>query len=159
MRTETRTLYKFDELPTEAAKQQARDWWIGCGDPAWNDESRESIQTFCTHFGVKLKDWEIGAYYPLSYSTDAEPHHFRGKRLHDFKRDYMPTGYCLDCDLWMTFYDQFKATGDAKAAFDDALYAGFKAWQQDLEHQMSDEYIDEHLCINEYEFDEEGRIV
>ena len=158
MRTATITLYTFDELPSECAKERARETgrqWVS-EDPAWFDESLASINTFCEFFGVKLKTWEVGPYYPFHFSTDAENRHFRGRRLREFDRDYMPTGYCLDCDLWMTFYDEFKKTGDAKTAFNEALHAGFKAWRDDLEYQLDDESIDKFLTINEYEFDEYG---
>jgi hypothetical protein len=70
----------------------------------------------------------------------------------------MPTGYCLDCDLWMTFYDEFKATSSAKKAFDKALWAGFIGWRNDMESQLEDDYIDEHMMMNEYEFTEDGDI-
>ena len=156
MRTETITIYKFDELPTERAKERARDWWREGMDFPWGDESRESIQAFCEHFGVTLKSWSVGPYAPFDFSTNAEQSHFRGRRLRDFNRDHMPTGYCLDCTLWMTFYDVFKRTGDAKQAFNDALWEGFKDWRNDMESQMEDEHIDEMLTINEYEFTEEG---
>lgn len=155
MRTIEKTVYLFDEL-SDKAKDRAREWWRDGMDFAWQSESRQSIEAFCSHFGVNLRRWSVGPHYPLEYSHDAENHHFRGMRLRDFNRDNMPTGYCLDCDLWMTFYDRFKATGDAKAAFDDAVYAGFLAWQKDMEHQLSDECVDEMLIANEYEFDEEG---
>ena len=157
MRTETITIYKFDELPTERAKERARDWWREGMDFSWGDESRDSIQVFCKHFGVTLKSWSVGPYAPFDFSTNAEQSHFRGRRLRDFNRDHMPTGYCLDCTLWMTFYDVFKRTGDAKQAFNDALWEGFKDWRNDMESQMEDEHIDEMLTINEYEFTEEGK--
>jgi hypothetical protein len=157
MRTETITIYKFDELPTERAKERARDWWREGMDFSWGDESRDSIQVFCKHFGVTLKSWSVGPYAPFDFSTNAEQSHFRGVRLRDFNRDHMPTGYCLDCTLWMTFYDVFKRTGDAKQAFNDALWEGFKDWRDDMESQMEDEHIDELLTINDhYEFTEEG---
>ncbi len=158
MRTATVTLYTFDKLPSEQAKDRARETgrqWVS-KDPHWFDESLASINTFCEFFGVKLKTWGVGPYCPFHFSTDAENRHFRGRRLRDFDREYMPTGYCLDCDLWMTFYDEFKKTGDAKTAFNEALCAGFKAWRDDLEYQLGDEYIDEFLTINVYEFDECG---
>jgi hypothetical protein len=158
MRTETINLYKFNELPTERAKERARDWWRSASDLAWSDESRESIQAFCAHFGVTLRDWSVGPYAPIDYSTDAENRHFRGHKLRDFTREHMPTGYCLDCDLWQTFYDEFKRAGDAKGAFESALDAGFKAWRADMEGQFEDEYVDKHLEINEYEFTEDGQI-
>lgn len=158
MRTEQVTIYKFEELPTGAAKERARDWWRGLGETFWADESLESIQAFCEHFGVTLKTWEVSAYSSPYFSTNAENQHFRGLKLRDFRPDHSPTGYCLDWDLWSTFFHEFKRTGDAKAAFDAALWEGFKSWRNDLEHQCSDEYIDEHLTINEYEFTEDGRI-
>jgi hypothetical protein len=106
---------------------------------------------------VTLKSWSVGPYAPFDFSTNAEQSHFRGRRLRDFNRDHMPTGYCLDCTLWMTFYDVFKRTGDAKQAFNDALWEGFKDWRDDMESQMEDEHIDELLTINDhYEFTEEG---
>jgi hypothetical protein len=161
MRTETITLYKFDELPTDTAKERAREKgrdWIS-NDPSWIDESLQSIETFCDHFGVKLTNWSIGAYFSIDYSTNAENSHFRGVKLSQFTRDHMPTGYCLDCDLWMTFFDEFKRTGNPKGAFDAALWAGFKSWRNDLESQLEDDHIDEFLSINEYEFDECGNLV
>lgn len=158
MRTETITLYKFQELTNERAKERARErgrQWMS-EDPAWCDESRQSIQAFCEHFGVTLRDWSVGAYSPIDYSTDATNQHFRGVKLRDIDRNAMPTGYILDCTLWQTMHDEFKRTGDAKAAFESALDAGFKEWRDDLKGQLEDEYIDDFLTANEYEFDEDG---
>lgn len=157
MRTETITFYHFDEL-SEEAQERARDWWRNnAAEYAWMNESRQSLETFCDHFGVKLKSWTIEAYITPDYQAEFSNANFRGLKLRDYHRDYMPTGYCLDCDLWMTFHDEFKRTGDAKAAFDAALWRGFIAWRNDLEAQNSDEYIDDHLTINEYEFTQEGQ--
>ena len=155
MRTIEKTIYKFHELD-ERAKERARNWWRGCDITAWDDESLHSIKTFVEHFNASLTDWRVGAYSPVEWKTDAEQRNFRGVKLRDFKRDHMPTGYCLDCDLWMTFYDEFKRTGNAKQAFEDALWAGFYAWRKDMEWQDSDECIDETIEANEYEFYEDG---
>lgn len=160
MRTETITICKFNELTDPAAIERARErgrQWVG-EEMFWSDESRQSIEAFCEEFGVTLKDWSVGAYSPIEYSTSAENRHFRGRKLREFNRDHMPTGYCLDCSLWQTFYDEFKRTGDAKGAFNAALWAGFKEWRDDLESQLEDEYIDDFLTANEYEFTEDGRL-
>lgn len=69
----------------------------------------------------------------------------------------MPTGYCLDCTLWETFRREFKRTGDAKYAFGEALYAGFKEWRADWESAYEDAQLDEFLTANEYEFTEDGK--
>ena len=156
MQTIELNLYTIDELPTERAKERARDWWRGLGETFWSDESLDSIKAFCEHFGVELKSWEVGAYSRPYFSTDAENSHFRGCKVSDFKPDHMPTGFCLDWPLWSTFYHEFKRTGDAKAAFVEALIEGFKCWAADLEDQNSDEYIDEHLEVNGYTFTEDG---
>jgi hypothetical protein len=156
MKTATVNIYKFEEL-SDDAKEKARQWWRTDLDYPWHDESLASIKTFCEFFGVKLTDWSIGAFTYYNYKTDATNENFRGLKLKNFNRDNMPTGYCLDCDLWMTFYDEFKRTGDAKYAFIAALDAAFKAWRKDIEYQYSDEATDESIIMNEYEFFENGK--
>ena len=156
MRTETIEVFQFIEL-SDDAKEKAREWWRSYADFFGCDDGLDSIKTFCNHFGVRLKTWNVAPYENPNYSAEYFNSHFRGLKLKDFKRDHMPTGYYLDCDLWVTFYDQFKATGSAKKAFDDALWKGFIALRNDMESQLSDEYIDEHLEMNEYEFTEEGK--
>jgi hypothetical protein len=102
-------------------------------------------------------DWEIGG--GRNYiKTDATNANFRGVRLDSINRDHMPTGYCLDADLWEAFYDEFKKTGDAKHAFEQALEAALCAVQRDIEYQYSNEAVDESLRFNEYEFNSDGSI-
>jgi hypothetical protein len=158
MRTIEKTIYLFSELD-DKTKERDREWWRNGMDFSWNDESRHSITTFCEHFGARLTEWSVGPYSPFHWKTNAEPSNFRRVKIRDFKRDHMPTGYSLDCDLWMTFYDEFKRTGDAKYAYEQAIEAAFIAWRNDMEWQMSDEYIDETIEGNEYEFDEHGNHV
>jgi hypothetical protein len=157
MRTETIEVYLFAEL-SDKAKEKAREWYRSNCEFHWIDESKESINAFCDHFGIRLTNWNVSPYCTPDYSAEYFNSHFRGLKLKDFSRDHMPTGYFLDCTLWMTFFDQFKATGCAKNAFDAALWAGFIAWRDDMESQVSDDYIDEHMQINEYEFTENGKI-
>lgn len=157
MRTETIEIFKFNEL-NDKAKERARDWYRNGLDFAWSDESLDSIKAFCEHFGARLTGWSVGAYSPYSFDVDAPASLFRGLKLRDVNRDAMPTGYCLDCALWFTFYDTFKATGCASKAFEAALDQAFKDWRADMEWQLSDECVDETIEANEYEFTEDGRI-
>ena len=92
-------------------------------------------------------------------TTDAENSNFRGLKLRDVTRDNTPTGYCLDCALWFTFYDEFKRTGDALRAFNEAIDAAVAEVVADMEYQYTDESVDEMLTINEYEFLENGERV
>lgn len=156
MQTVTLNLYTIDELD-DKAKERARDWWRSAGELFWCDESRESIQEFCSRFGASLDDWSVGPFAPIDYKVSAEQRNFRCVRLSTFPRDFMPTGYCLDCTLWQTFHDEFKRTGSAKLGFEAAIEAGFKAWRDDMEGQQEDDYIDDFLAANNYQFTEDGR--
>jgi hypothetical protein len=148
-------IYTFGEL-NEAAKERARAWWRQTSDLDWAEDSRDSIEAFLDKFGVKLLNYSIdfGSYhYRLS---EYDNNIFRGMKLKDFVREDYPTGYCMDADISITFYDVFEKTGDAKYAFEQAVDAGFEAWRRDIEHQGTDEYIDECIICNEYEFDVKG---
>jgi hypothetical protein len=151
-------VYQFDEL-SESAKENARDWWRNGMDFAWCDESKDSIRAFCAQFGIELRDWNIGPFYPIDYRlSEYDNSNFRGMKLSQFTRENYPTGYYLDADMSIEFFDVFQKTGDAKYAFECAVEAGFIGWRNDMESQISDEYIDELLVMNEYEFTENGTI-
>ena len=151
-------VFKFDEL-SESAKENARDRWRDGMEFAWRDEAKDSIRAFLGQFGIKLTEWNVGPYQPFSYRlSEYDNSNFRGMKLRDFERENYPTGYCLDADMSIEFYDVFKKTGDAMHAFECAIESGFIGWRNDMEWQVSDEYIDECLEINEYEFTENGEI-
>ena len=156
MRVVEKTIYHFDEL-SDKAKETARESFRDLGYD-WLVESRQSIEAFCAAFNVSLLDYSVGAYRSFGYKTNASNACFRGKRLSQFNRNHSPTGYCLDNALWMAFYDAFKTTGDAKYAFNEALVAGFKSWREDMEYQTTDEYIDDFILANGYEFYENGKL-
>ena len=155
MRVIEQTIYQFDEL-SDKAKETARDSFRDM-EYFWSKESIQSIEAFCEAFDVSLLDYSVDIYRSF-YKTDASNANFRGKRLSQFNREDMPTGYCLDICLWTTFYDVFKTTGDAKYAFNEALDAGFKAWREDMEYQTTDEYIDDFILARVYEFYENGKL-
>ena len=154
MRVVEETIYHFDELSDEA-KETARDSFRDT-EPFWSNEAKQSIETFCDAFNVSLLDFCVDIYRSF-YRTNASNANFRGKKLSQFNREYMPTGYCWDNELWMTFYDVFKTTGDAKYAFNEALDAGFRAWRKDMEYQTTDEYIDDFIIGDGYGFYENGK--
>ena len=160
MRTIQKNVYFFDEL-SESAKEKARDWWRGCDfEYSWSTESRASIRAFCDLFDVDLVDYTICAYCPVDYTTNHKNHHFRGwnkKRVNAIP-DFL-TGYCLDQDLVLTLKKEFDKRGDLKRAFAAVIRAGFTAWRDDMEWQLSDEAVDDMLIANEYEFYENGMLV
>ena len=156
MRVIEQTIYQFDEL-SDKAKETARGYFRDL-DYAWSSEAKQSIETFCSAFDVSLLSFCVEAYSPFNYKTDASNANFRGKKLSQFNRDYMVNGYCWDNELWMTFYDVFRDTGDAKYAFNAALDECFRAWRKDMEYQTTNEYIDEFIIGSESEFYENGKM-
>jgi hypothetical protein len=160
MRTITTTLYHFDELPTEKAKENARSWWRDNSDNDYSSttEAVASIKAFAEYFGGKVNDYwfssNINSTHVKIENIDSSS--FKSIDTYITDRDHMPTGYYLDCDLWQTFYDEVREHGDPLLAFNRAMLAAKKAITEDVEYQESDEYIDEALTINEYEFTEDG---
>lgn len=154
-----KTVFEYSEL-SEAAQGKAREWYRNCvsQDFAWIAESKDSINAFADHFGIPL-NYSVSPYESIDFTQIEENAPFRGVKLKQFSPDYMPTGYCLDCALWETFYNEFKRTGDAKGAFNDAVYAALKEWRDDMEYQLSEESIVENIEANEYEFYEDGSVV
>ena len=156
MRTITKQVFFLSELSDHArskAIETMRNWDHIYG---WSDDSLQSIRAFCDHFGVTLKNHCVGPWSPVEYETDATNSNFRGVKLRDIDPEKMPTGYCLDCTLWETMHREFKRTGDALYAFDQALYAGFCEWRKDWEDAYSDEQLTEFAAANGYEFNEDG---
>lgn len=157
MREVTITLYHISELGEEAKARAIEHYRNTNCDYAWLRESLASINAFCDHFGVKLDAQSVCAHAPARYATSATSADFRGVKYDPALDSYMPTGYMLDGDLWRTYTAVFKATGSAFRAFHAGLTAGFKAWQADLAHQDSDEYIAEELDAQGREFYEDGK--
>lgn len=156
MKTVQIQAYSFDEL-SDRAKDRARKL-IGY-DYHWGDESIGSIQAFCDHFGVKIKDYSIGAYSPSWLTTNADNEHFRGFTLKNAKAlPESPTGYCMDYTMREVFIKEFERTGNAKQAFEDAIDAAVSEWVADMEFQSSDEAISETCEINGLLFTESGHL-
>ena len=148
-------IFQFKELD-EQAQNKAREWYRSTIEYPWYDEARPSLMAFCEHFGVKVRDWSLGDNQGF-VSTDAEKRHFRWVKLSEQNRDAMPTGLWLDCELFQHFYDEFKRTGDAKAAFNDALFNFVRAVAKDVDYYYSDVSIDENMETNMWTFTEEGK--
>lgn len=155
--TKTFEIYTIKEL-SESAKEHAFNALRETDLYAWHSEWIDSIRTFCKYFGVDIKRWNVGPWCPVEYTIgDYTNANFRGLKLSQFNPDHMPTGFCGDSDLWATFYNEFKRTGDAKYAFEQAAHAGFVAWRNDWEESLSDNALVELCDINEYRFYEDGR--
>jgi hypothetical protein len=150
---------KYSEL-NDQAKQRAREWYLTGMEYPFHQENIDSIKAFCGHFGATLKDWSIGGRGEY-LKTDAENHHFRGYTMADAKKlaetGYFPdSGMWLDCTLIQAFFEDFKKTGDALYAFNQALETALIAINRDIDYHYSDEAVAEMMEANDYEFDEDG---
>ena len=151
------TVFSFDELNDEA-KERARNWWRSDLDYPWFSESIDSIREFVAQFGGEVTDWAMGERYRSYIKTTVTPANFRGKRLKNFPREVMPTGFYLDSVLSEAFYDEWERTGDPMYAFEQALETALLTVASDIEHQSTDEAVDECLAINSYKFFQDGRV-
>ena len=157
MRTVELEVMEFNELD-DKAKERAREWYREGQDyPYWQD-CMKSLERFCGEFGVRITDYQVGSYSPSYMTTNAENAHFRNRKITEFKRDFMPTGYCLDCDIWESFYDTWRESGSALKAFNQAIDMGIRAIVHDMEYLLSDESVDEMMQVNGYEFYPNGKI-
>lgn len=157
MRQAKISIYSYSEL-SDKAKEKVKENWRQWDLYHWHEESKQSIEAFCAYFNAKLTHYEIGAYYPYSYKTNAENENFRGFSLKDFENQKDLTGYHLDDLMKQTFIEFYKINGDVKGAYNSAIEAGFKAWRDDIEYAYSDEAIEEDILNNDIEFLEDGTI-
>lgn len=154
--TKTFEIYTIEELQNEA-REHALNVLRESDLYAWSGEWIDSIRTFCEYFGVYIKHWNIGPWCPVDYTIGEYLNaNFRGLKLSQFNPDHMPTGFCGDCAVWGTFHSEFKRTGDAKYAFEQAVHAGFVGWRDDWEASLSDSALVEWCEANDYRFTANG---
>lgn len=157
----TKTLYTFNELPTEEAREKALEWGRLTTDYPFYEENTESLEAFCANFGCELKEYNTGWYGPRYINTTVSNDSFRGVKVEDMDckafREKELTGYYLDFELLDAFADEFKKTGDAMHAFEHALTEGLKAINKDIEYVYSDEGVIDNLLAGDfYYFLEDG---
>lgn len=173
MRTVTKTIYKYDELPTEKAKERARDWFRGVDvEYNWYEESRESMEGFTKHFPVRVKDWSYGGQgsgVTFEFTGEDGLENIAGVRLYKWLSnngigkltggDCPFTGYCMDevlLDPIRAFLKQPINRVTFRELLEDCYHAWVKGCENDIEYQGSDENVAETILANEYEFDEDG---
>ena len=126
-------VYAYDELPTEEAKEAARDWWRGCEavDPSWAGEFRDSLKA------------------GLDAVCD-------GMDLAPFK-DCSATGVFCDWFVYEAIRDYGGPWdhGMVRQAIRDAFDA---AWDCEHDAIMEQENVEENIRVNEYTFRADGSI-
>jgi uncharacterized protein (UPF0210 family) len=72
MRTVTIAVHQFDEL-NEDAQEKAIEWMRNNIHDlyAWHDEAAQSIEAFCSKFGVTLQNYHVSPWERIDYKTNA----------------------------------------------------------------------------------------
>jgi len=150
-------VYNYGEL-SDCSKERARAKFLENSDFYWWSDCEKAIKSFCDHFGVGKLDYSIGAFCPSWIDTNADNSHFKGLKLKDFKDadKLAKTGYCEELNMFDEFYSHWKETGSPLLAFKHALNAGCRSIQKDMEYHQSDEFAEEMIIANDYQFTEDG---
>lgn len=152
-------VYNYAEL-SDSAKSRAKANFLEFDNYPWWDDAVASVRKFCDHFGVKGLDYQIGGYCPSYITANSDNSHFRGLKLAEYKAmKHDDAYYCLEFDLWENFVNIWEETGSPLLAFNQSLDKACRSVQADMEYHQSDEYVEEMMEINEYEFTEDGESI
>jgi len=125
MRTINQSIFTYSEL-SEGAQEKARGLFKDGHQYSWVDEGIDSVKAFCKHYGVTMKDYSLSPYAHSYIETNADNQSFRGLSLKQLEKDQdlMPTGYCIDSDLFITMYEStYVNGGNALEGFKQAIDA------------------------------------
>lgn len=148
MRTITTTVYLFDELPTEQAKETARDWWRSCedADPSWADEYADTRKAALAFVRSYNNADTLDGLFTAAKALRADP--ADSCPWTGFRADELAIDAILDAESWAG--DQI---ADVIRAVEHALD---EAWESEREYLHSPEQVDETIRANEYEFYKNG---
>ena len=179
MRTETITIYSYDELP-ETVRETVRNNFRTMGDLwAWSGEWWNSAQKFSRIAPIDIKeaDWDrahvtcewTGPDYALRFDHSDEIAELSGLRAwkwllnnnwfqwarRNAAGECTLTGYCGDCSFAGPLIEYEKNPSrvpDIKQVFYECAESWVYDAQQDCEYSYSDSAIDEMIEANDYEF-------
>lgn len=158
--TKTYQLFQYDELPTEAAKEKARDWFLKASR---YDEWWENVYEDAKTIGLKITGFNIGRANSIT-----------GDLLESAVKVsmYILDGHGKECNTFKTAERYRDALADLGAKedtsdrdFDDADEQFKKELLEDYLHMLRQEYkyqtsretVEENIRANEYTFLEDGR--
>lgn len=183
--TQTIIVCQFAEL-NDDAKDCARQWYrSSMGDDAWawGDEWRDSAQAFSRIAPIKITDadferghvsieWQ-GPDHASRYDHSDAIAELTGLRAwvwltnnnwfvwaqKNREGECTMTGFCGDCafgDALKEYERNPRRVPELKQVFYEMAQSWVYAARRDMESSNSDEYIDETIIANEYEFTDSG---
>lgn len=165
MKTITIQLYEYDELPTEKAKEKAREWFAeGAFDYDWWDFVYDNAE----NVGIKIEKFDgyrgiiEGKFLSSAEETAHKIEKGHGESCDTFKTakaylkqrdetiEQMPVGY--------EGYELDEKLDALDAEFlHDILQDYLSSLRKEAEYMESKESIEESIRINEYTFRENGK--
>ena len=176
MRTETITIYSFNELP-EATRETVRDNFRAMPDLwAWGAEWWDSAQAFCQIAPIDIREADYWrGHVDCRWTGDDNVAELSGIRAWKWLTnngwfewaaknkagECTLTGFCGDCSFGDAIAVYARApwlVPDLKQVFYEAAQVWVLDARSDAEHAYSDEAIDELIECNGYEFHEDGSL-
>lgn len=165
MRTVEVNVYKFNELEDDV-KEKVLDNYRYTMDFFWTHENEESFKEFGDWIGG-LVDWSVGAYTYSRASCKLNWYDWtRGGfdtlawlKENLSEKECPFTGYYMDEMILKPireFMEKPDKHQDLQDLADRCADAFWRAYQEDLEFQLSDEYIIDMIEANEWEFTKDG---
>lgn len=164
----TTTVYTYAELPTEVAKQRARNWW-----DKGNHDWYESVYEDAAQAGIKIKQFDLyckkislelingdtttAEYIFENHGKDCET--YKAAQKWDAAIDALPD---LPEEGSERYNEMERELCEGRDVIDaqfteDLGKAYLKMLADELEHSQSEEAIAEALNANEYTFTADGR--
>lgn len=157
MKTKTITLYEFDELPTEKAKDRARDWWRTTS-PQDDDYWWQDIYEDAEQIGLKIKDFDLcGRTIEGKFirEPDMVAHLILANHGKHCATHMLATEYREACNK--VFDERREAEAVDKAFLKDLCHEYLTMLLDSYDHFLSDENVDELLRVNGCTFTEDGK--
>ena len=168
--TKTITLYTFDELPTERAKEKARAWYREAG--AHDEFVWENTLEDAKAIGLKIvaldphranegsfivSAIECSEKIFANHGADCET--YKTAKAFDEANDALPELPAEDHpDYWKIERELCEGSDANESEFLRALLEDYRVmYERDIEYQNSDEAVDESMRCNEYTFTEDGK--
>lgn len=165
MKTKTITLYTFDELPSEEAKQKARDWFLSGGDES--TFAYEHIKDDAERIGLKIEclsrhranegEFIDGAFNCMNKILEEH-----GATCETYKTAQKYKAAWDDVPDQTTNLEEESRNAEMLDAIEHEFLCGLLEdyrimWERETEYQSSDEGVDETLQANDYTFTETGK--
>jgi hypothetical protein len=156
MKTKTINVYEYKEL-SETAKEKAKEWFLSGNDISfeWN-----CMKDDAKNIGISLKEYDYRRYMKGELLLDftqvlANIIKEHGKTCETYK-----TAKQFQSDYMKLTEEQEEEKEELESEFLRSILEDYRIlMDKDCDYRESEEYISEMMEANDYEFDENGKIV